>query len=125
MIKLFFLIACWFAALVSSGQLISYNLSGIPDSIKKDADVITQFETTIFTVEDIDDARLYVHSINTIVNEDGKEALDFHVFTSKFKTLGDAEIKLFDANGKLLSKYRKKEMLTHAIGEGLVDDGFV
>lgn len=125
MIKSFYLITCWFAASVCSGQLISYNLSGIPDSIKKDANVITQFETTIFTVEDIDDARLYVHSINTIVNEDGKEALDFHVFTSKFKTLGDAEIKLFDANGKLLSKYKKKEMLTHAIGEGLVDDGFV
>src|SRR5258705_5384834 len=120
-----FFIGCIFIGFICNGQVISYNLATIPDSIKKGADVITQFENIVFTVEDIDDATYYVHTINTIVNEDGKDALDFHVFTSRFKRLGDAEIKLYDANGKLVSKYKKKDMMTHSMGEGLVDDGYV
>src|SRR4030095_10428448 len=106
-------------------QTISYNLSAIPDSIKKDAKVIVQTENQIFTIEDINDATLYVHKIYTVVNEDGKDELDFFVTTSKFKSLSDAELKVYDANGKQISKHKKKEMTTHAMGEGLVDDGYV
>jgi len=106
-------------------QTISYNLSAIPDSIKKDAKVIVQSENQIFTIEDINDATLYVHKIYTVVNEDGKDELDFFVTTSKFKSLSDAELKVYDANGKQISKHKKKEMTSHAMGEGLVDDGYV
>ena len=106
-------------------QTISYNLSAIPDSIKKDAKVIVQSENQIFTIDDINDAHLYVHKIYTVVNEDGKDELDFVITTTKFISLTDAELKVYDANGKQLSKHKKKEMTTHAMGEGLVDDGYV
>ena len=117
----------FFAAIIfcGSGQVISYNLSAIPDSIKKEAKVIVQSENQVFTIEDINDASLYVHKIYTVVNEDGKDQLDFFVTTTKFITLTDAELKVYDANGKQISKHKKKEMITHAMGEGLVDDGFV
>ena len=108
-----------------SGQIISYNLSAIPDSIKKDAKVIVQSENQVFTIEDINDASLYVHKIYTVVNEDGKDQLNFFVTTTKFISLTDAELKVYDANGKQISKHKKKEMTTHAMGEGLVDDGYV
>jgi hypothetical protein len=54
-----------------------------------------------------------------------KEELDFVVTTTKFISLSDAELKVYDANGKQISKHKKKEMVTHAMGEGLVDDGYV
>ena len=38
-------------------------------------------------------------------------------------SLNDAEIKVYDANGKQLSKHKKKEMSTRAVGEGLIEDG--
>ena len=113
------------AALLIRGQIISYNLSAVPDSIKKGAVVITQYENKLFTVEDINDATLKVHKIYTVVNEDGKDALEFHVYTSKFINLAEAEVKVYDATGKLVSKHKKKEMSTQAVGEGLVDDGYV
>ena len=116
---------CFFLVLASKSQNISYNLSGIPDSIKKNAGVVVQFENKIFTVQDIDEATLYVRKIYTVANEEGKDELGFHEFTSKFESLADAEFKVYDANGRLISKHKKREMQTQAIGEGLVDDGYV
>lgn len=124
--KRIFAIACWISfALSSRCQMISYNLATVPDSIKKNADVVVQFENKIFTLQDIDEASLYVRKIYTVVNEDGKDALEFYVFTSKFTSLTDAELKVYDANGRQISKHKKKEMITQAMGEGLVDDGYV
>lgn len=112
-------------SLFSWCQVISYDLAGVPDSIKKNAEVVVQFENKVFTLQDIDEASLYVRKIYTIVNEDGKYALDFYVSTSKFISLSDADLKVYDANGKQISKHKKKEMMTQAMGEGLVDDGYV
>jgi len=109
----------------SKTQQISYDLSAVPDSIKKNADVVVQFENKIFTVQQIGEASLYVKKIFTAVNEDGKDELNFHVYTSKFESLTDADLKVYDSKGKLISKHKKKEMMTQAIGEGLVDDGYV
>src|SRR5215510_2764856 len=89
------------------GQTISYDLSAIPDSIKKKADVVVQFEKQVFSVEDIDKASLYVHKIYTVTNEDGKHELDFFVATSKFISLDNAELKVFDALGRLVLKHKK------------------
>src|SRR6187431_3385866 len=115
---------CISLTLSSWSQVISYNLSAIPDSIKKDAKVIVQSESQVFTLQDIDEASLYIHKIYTVVNEDGKNALTFFVGTSKFISLTDADLKVFDANGRQISKHKKKEMMTQAMGEGLVDDGY-
>src|SRR5215204_2338008 len=91
-------------------QVVSYNLSAVPDSIKKNAEVVIQFESKVFTLQNIGEASLYVHKIYTVVNEDGKDALDFYVATSKFISLTDAELKVYDANGRQVSKHKKKEM---------------
>ena len=107
------------------GQTISYNLATIPDSIKKNAGVIMQYENKVFTVQDIGEAFLHVRRVYTVANEDGKDALDFYVSTSKFINLLDADLKVYDAAGRLVSKHKKKEMMTQAMGEGLVDDGYV
>lgn len=123
--KVIILFFCILSGYSSWCQVISYNLSAIPDSIKKNAEVVVQFESKIFTVQDIGEASLYVRKIYTVVNEDGKDALDFYVATSKFLSLTDAELKVYDVNGRQVSKHKKKEMTTQAMGEGLVDDGYV
>ena len=115
----------FFLVLSAGSQTISYNLSAIPDSVKKNAGVVVQFENKVFTVQDVDEASLYVRRIYTVASEDGKDELDFHQYTSKFVSLTDADLKVYDANGRLISKHKKKEMMTQAIGEGLVDDGYV
>lgn len=116
------LCASLFAAQAQTGP---YNLSTVPETLKAKAAVITHVEDIQMEVESLDDATLRVHKVFTVLNEDGKGALLFNEYSSKSVSLEDAEIKLLDAAGKQTAKYKKKDMVTIAIGEGLVEDGYV
>ena len=59
------------------------------------------------------------------MDAEGEEALFFYEYSSAFRKLEDAEIKVYDAHGGLVNKYKKKEMRAEAIGEGLVKDGMI
>src|SRR4029079_3809084 len=107
-----------------AGQAQSYNLSSVPEALKKNAAVVVQLDNTNVEVEDIDKATVKVQRIFTVVNEEGKDALLFHESCNKYRTLDDAEIKVYDQNGKQTDKYKQKEMQTQAFGEGLVEDGY-
>jgi transglutaminase-like putative cysteine protease len=102
-----------------------YSLANVPEAIKTKAAVITHLNNSVFEVEDIDKATLSVHKIFTVTNEDGKYALLFNEYTSKYVVLDDAEIKTYDLNGKQTARYKKKDMRTVATGEGLIEDGYV
>jgi hypothetical protein len=115
--------AALFFATLSTAQTISYDLANVPEAVKKNASVIKQYENILFEVTDIDRASLSVHKILTVVNEEGKRALSFAEHSSKFVALEDAEVKVFDAKGKQINKFRKKDFTTMAMGDGLIDDG--
>jgi transglutaminase-like putative cysteine protease len=118
---IFFSLISFYAA----AQAGIYSLLTVPDSIKKNASVITHYEKIDFEVEDLNKSSYKVHKIFTVLNEDGKQALLFNEYTSKSVSLDEAEIKVFDAFGKQTAKYKKKDMSTTAVGEGLIDDGYV
>jgi hypothetical protein len=61
----------------------------------------------------------------TIQNEKGKSELLFNEYTSKIVSLDEATITVYDAFGKQINRYKKKDMRTVASGEGLIDDGYV
>jgi hypothetical protein len=100
-----------------------YALSSMPDIVKKDADIIKRYENIEFEVKDIDRSSYTVHQIVTVMNEKGKKALHFAEYTDKYRILEDAEVKLFDAQGRPMTRYKQKDMLTQASFSGLIDDG--
>src|SRR2546429_2524571 len=106
-------------------QPASLDVAGIPDTLKKNASIIKRFEDIVFEVSDIDRATLDVHQIYTIMNEQGKGELLFNQYSSKWLSLDEAEIRVFEAGGKQVAKYKKKDMTTVANGEALIEDGFV
>lgn len=106
-------------------QLTAYDLSSVPETVKKDADVIKRYEDIVFEVTDIDRASYTVHKIVTIKNEKGKSELAFRVPTNKTMLLDDASITVYDALGRQTNRYKKKDMQTVATGEGLIEDGFL
>ena len=110
-------------AAAQSGWL--YSLANVPETIKAKANVITHLHNVDLKVEDIDKATLSVHKIFTVINGDGRNALVFNEYTSKYVSLDDAEIKVYDLNGKQTARYKKKDMRTVATGEGLIEDGYV
>lgn len=123
--SLSFLAATFFIGLTLSAQTISYDVASIPEALKKGADVVKRYENSVFTIVDIDKASLSVHEVLTVMNNQGEDALAFSEYTSRLTSLNDAEIRVYDANGKQINRYKQKEMNTSATGEGLIEDGSV
>jgi hypothetical protein len=110
------------ATLTTVGQN-PFDIATVPEAVRKHASVIKRSETIVFEVADINSATTTVHQVLTVMSEAGNEALFFHQGTDKFHLLGDVDIRVYDASGKLLNKYKKKDLTTIAFSDGLVDDG--
>ncbi|MDE3182134.1 MAG: DUF3857 domain-containing protein [Bacteroidota bacterium] len=102
-----------------------YDASTIPDSLLKNAHSVKREEIMNFEVKDIDFAKLTVHRVYTILDAEGADVLFFIKGSDEFTKLVDAEIKVFDAHGNPVNKYKMKEMRSVGTGEGLVIDGQV
>ncbi len=125
MIRKIFALCIWMITAANcKAQLLSLSAALIPDSLKANAQVITEEENSFFDVTDIDRARLTVHKRFTITSAAGKRFLVFHQFSNKFISLEDAEVKVYGPDGKVSGKYKKKDMFTTAVGDGLVDEGY-
>ncbi|MCP9749971.1 DUF3857 domain-containing protein [Ferruginibacter sp. HRS2-29] len=107
----------------ANAQFGSYSAFTIPDSLRKDADAVIREDYRKFKVKSIDNASMEVHTVVTIFNENASEHQTFYEWSDKFHVLDDAEVKVYNAMGKELNKYSKKEMRTVAYGDGLVEDG--
>ncbi len=105
-------------------QLGNYYLANaIPDSLAKNADVVKRYEQVQFEVKDIDKAIYNIHTIKTVLNKDGASALSLRVFANKLRSLGDVEVNVYDANGMLIRKYKKKDLTKQAAMSEFVEDG--
>ncbi len=102
-----------------------YDASTIPDSLLKNAHSVKREEIMTFEVKDIDFAKLSVHRVYTVLDAEGADVLFFMKGSDEFTKLVDAEIKVFDAHGNPVNKYKMKEMRSVGTGEGLVVDGQV
>jgi hypothetical protein len=114
-----------FSGAGAGAQVTSYGLAGIPEQLKKGADVIKRYEDIVFEVTDIGKGTEKIHKILTVKDEKGAAKLTFVQYTSKVVSLDDATITVYDSTGKLQKRYRKKDMQTTATGEGLIEDGFL
>ncbi len=111
------------AATQGHAQAGLYSLAAVPDIIKANAAVVVHTDATSVEVDDIEHVTVNSHRVITVMNETGRSALQFVAYSSTFSSLADAEIRVFDGNGKQVEKYKKKDMSTVAYGEGLVPDG--
>ena len=107
------------------GQPATYSLTNVPETVRNNADVVVHRENVDVDIQGVEKFTIKVDRIFTVVNENAKEEMIFHQYSSKNISLEDAEIKVYDATGKQTARYKKKDMRTSAIGEGLIEDGYV
>ncbi len=100
-----------------------YSVLNIPTELRKNASAVLRLDETRFTIKDINNARMDVHQVVTILNEDASRYLDFVEFSDKFRKLEEAEVNVYDASGKKMKSYSKKDMVSGAYGSGMVEDG--
>jgi transglutaminase-like putative cysteine protease len=110
-------------SLLSDAQLPSLNVASIPDSLTKNASVVKRYENSFFEITDIDRAYLKTHEVYTILNPDGANKLFIvEPYDNKFFFLENVEIKVYDAAGKQINKYKKKDMMTYGGSDDLIND---
>lgn len=112
-----------FTLLHCHAQLNIYSALTIPDSLKKDAYMVMREENIKLSIKDKNTARYDVHQVFTVMNEQAKKYLSFVEYSDKFRSLDEAEIKLYDMMGNKKNTWSKKEMNSGKYGDELVPDG--
>ena len=89
--------------------------SGIPDSLKEDANSVLRFNTINNEVKGPGKQILKVHYLVTILNEKANKLAGIALpYNKKFNNVAAFDMKVYDADGKLLKKYHKGDMYDHA-----------
>ena len=107
----------------SFAQVNVLDANTIPVGLKENAHSIIRESNTTFEVRSVNEARLTVHKVITAFDVAGEGELFFMEYGDKFQSLEEAEIKVYNANGLLQKKYKKRELHSEAITSELVADG--
>lgn len=97
-----------------------YKASTIPDSLKTDANAVVRYSVTEMYVKARGSMVNRIHKITTILNEKGDdESLLVLYYDKKFRSVNSASMIVYDADGKVIKKYRKSDMYDRAAVDGM------
>ncbi|HEY8783176.1 MAG TPA: DUF3857 domain-containing transglutaminase family protein [Mucilaginibacter sp.] len=102
-----------------------YLAATIPDSLKENANSVLRYSMIQNEVKGPGKQELKVHYLVTILNEKADNLAGIALpYNKKFSSINSFEMKVYDADGKLLKKYRKGDMYDHAAedDESIVTD---
>lgn len=102
-----------------------YEAASIPDALKEGVHVVKRSEEIVFKVKDLDAASISIHEVYTILDEEGSEKLFFQIYTDKQRRIDEVDIRYYDAYGKQMGRYKKKDLKKQAYQSGLVSDGMI
>ena len=101
-----------------SGQT-NYPVNAIPDSLKNGVQAIVRNYSISFVQTDERNGTLKVTNVVTILNEKGKSYSDLLIPEDDFYELKNFSGEVYDANGKVLKKFSKKDLTTTAYSDNL------
>jgi Domain of Unknown Function with PDB structure (DUF3857)/Transglutaminase-like superfamily len=88
----------------------SYNVLFIPDSLKKNADVVVRYDERILEIKSAAKATVKEHHVYTILDEPGSKYGSYSSYYDKFTSISSISGTLYDAMGKELKHVKKKDM---------------
>lgn len=125
MIRSFVWVGFLLLAQSSIAQENKYATALIPAALRKNTHSVKRNERYEFEIRSASRALLTTSRAITLLDETAKDELSFYASTSKFYSLGDVSILLYDSNGVLMKKYNRKDLSSASNGEELVPDGKV
>lgn len=98
--------------------------SSVPDSLKKNADAVVRWDETDLDIHSPRKVNIKTHRIVTIFNRNASTEQFFREYHNSFQKVESASMTLYDAEGREIRTYRKKDMEDRAVidGEVLVGD---
>ncbi|GAA4329622.1 hypothetical protein GCM10023149_34400 [Mucilaginibacter gynuensis] len=97
-----------------------YKASTLPDSLKQDANSVVRYAMEEYVVKGPGRAVNKMHTVTTILNEkDDNEAVIQVPYDKKFNSISRIEMIAYDADGKLIKKYKRSDMYDGAATDGI------
>jgi hypothetical protein len=88
-----------------------YAATGIPDSLKEDANSVVRYRMKDITVAGPADITIKEQSIVTILNEKGSDEAEVALdYSKKYNSIGSFEMRIYNAAGIMIKKYGKSDM---------------
>lgn len=102
-----------------------YNTALIPDSLKTNAHSVVRKRIVETNIGKPGNALIKTRYAVTVLDDNGTEDVDFVNYEDQFRKLSEAEVRVYDATGNMIKKYKKKEMEKAALSEEstLIQDG--
>jgi hypothetical protein len=96
-----------------------YIASAIPDSLKINANAVVRYRMKDIVAKSPGHATIKEHTIVTLLNEKAKDEAEIEVgYDKKFNSVSEVQMIVYDANGKLIKKYKKGDMYDRAAYDG-------
>ncbi len=96
-----------------------YNVALIPDSLKKNADVVVRNEEVHVQVKAMDKVIIKHKYAITILNENGDEYAEYSNWYDPHQPLSDIDGNLYDATGKKLKNVKRKDIQDAPMQDGI------
>ncbi|RYG46761.1 MAG: DUF3857 domain-containing protein, partial [Chitinophagaceae bacterium] len=109
----FVLVALFFHASLSAGEPF-YPVANIPAALLANANAVVRLEETSFEVLTTTQTRLTRQYVVTILNERGDHWAELYEVYDKHRDISAIEGALYDGNGKLLKRVKRKDISDHS-----------
>ena len=97
-----------------------YQAASIPDSLKKEANAVVRYSSEEVIVTAPGKATVVHHDVTTILNEKGNRAATMILYyDKKFNSIKNAQMQVYNADGKLIKKYSKSDMYDRSAMDGI------
>jgi hypothetical protein len=108
-----------FFTILSTAQKLEYATFNIPDSLKQNANAVVRLSQLIINISSQKSMTLKSTQVITILNELGIESLDLMESYDKNRSINKIEATAYDAFGKELKKYKRKDFKDQSVADGI------
>ncbi|MCO6148182.1 DUF3857 domain-containing protein [Flavobacterium sp. NRK1] len=116
-LRLFLLISLLFQQTLFA-QEDNFDVSLIPETLKENANAIIRLDRVEFSIESRKSMIIKKQKIVTVINESGFGSVDASEYYNKSTSIKLIEAIVYDQNGKLLKKIKRKDFKDVAISQG-------
>lgn len=102
---------------------VRFDIQSIPDSLRKDANSVVRQNSIEFTYRSQTQGTQTETLVISILNNKGNEAANFNCYCDKFRELKKFSGEIYSANGTLLRKIKRSELIYSEYSFGLASDG--
>ncbi|MCQ9638456.1 DUF3857 domain-containing protein [Chryseobacterium sp. WG14] len=102
-----FLIGALSAASMYFAQ--TYPVSAIPETLKKNANIVVRKDFTTVQINKIDEIKYQYNKVTTVLNKDGDSKAVAYIPYDKGNSISDVKVTIYDDSGKKIKSYSKSD----------------